>query len=71
MDPKVIANISNSVYYANGNKASLPLINADIRNNPGIFPTPDVMKKLFVLKVQDPKLYRVSTRAWTRGKSGT
>lgn len=70
MDPKVIANISNSVYYANGNKASLPLINADIRNNPGIFPTPDVMKKLFVLKVQDPKLDRVRTRAWTRVKSG-
>jgi putrescine transport system substrate-binding protein len=70
MDPKVIADVSNNMNYANGNKASLPLINADVRNNPGIFPTPDAMAKLFVLKVQDPKLDRVRTRAWTKVKSG-
>ncbi|MGD9424257.1 spermidine/putrescine ABC transporter substrate-binding protein PotF [Pantoea sp. NSTU24] len=70
MDPKVIADVSNKMNYANGNKASLPLINADIRNNPGIFPTPEAMSKLFVLKVQDPKLDRVRTRAWTKVKSG-
>jgi len=70
MDPKVIADVSNKMSYANGNKASLPLINADIRNNPGIFPTPEAMSKLFVLKVQDPKLDRARTRAWTRVKSG-
>lgn len=70
MDPKVIAGVSNAVFYANGNKASVPLINEDIRNNPGIFPTPETMAKLFVLKVQDPKLDRVRTRAWTKVKSG-
>ncbi|CUU23483.1 spermidine/putrescine ABC transporter substrate-binding protein PotF [Duffyella gerundensis] len=70
MDPKVIADVSDKVFYANGNKASLPLINADVRNNPGIFPTPDTLAKLFVLKVQDPKLDRVRTRAWTKVKSG-
>ncbi|MFU9137764.1 spermidine/putrescine ABC transporter substrate-binding protein PotF [Erwinia tasmaniensis] len=70
LEPKVIADISDKVFYANGNKASLTFINADIRNNPGIFPTPETMAKLFVLKVQDPKLDRVRTRAWTRVKSG-
>ncbi|MBA2815006.1 spermidine/putrescine ABC transporter substrate-binding protein PotF [Candidatus Pantoea persica] len=70
MDPKVIADVSNKMSYANGNKASLPLINADIRNSPGIFPTPEAMSKLFVLKVQDPKLDRARTRAWTRVESG-
>ncbi|MHB2055931.1 spermidine/putrescine ABC transporter substrate-binding protein PotF [Pantoea dispersa] len=70
MDPKVIADVSNKMNYANGNKASLPLINADVRNNPGIFPTPEAMAKLFVLKVQDPKLDRARTRAWTKVKSG-
>ena len=70
MDPRVIADVSDKVFYANGNKASLPLINADVRNNPGIFPTPDTLAKLFVLKVQDPKLDRVRTRAWTKVKSG-
>lgn len=70
MEPKVIADVSNKMFYANGNKASVPLINADIRDNPGIFPTPDAMSKLFVLEVQSPKLDRVRTRAWTKVKSG-
>lgn len=70
MDPNVIANISNKIYYASGNKTSLPLVNADVRNNPGIFPNAETMSKLFVLKVQDPKLDRVRTRAWTKVKSG-
>lgn len=70
MEPKVIADVSNKMFYANGNKASVPLINADIRDNPGIFPTPNAMSKLFVLEVQSPKLDRVRTRAWTKVKSG-
>lgn len=70
MDPKVMANISNSVYYASGNKASVPFVDEAIRNNPGVYPTPDTMAKLFTLKVQDPKLDRVRTRAWTKVKSG-
>ncbi|RWR02063.1 spermidine/putrescine ABC transporter substrate-binding protein [[Pantoea] beijingensis] len=70
MEPKVIADISNKMFYANGNKASVPLIDASVRDNPGIFPTPDIMSKLFVLKVQDPRLDRVRTRAWTKVKSG-
>ncbi|MFD1802967.1 extracellular solute-binding protein [Mixta tenebrionis] len=70
MDPQVIAHVSDSMFYANGNKASLPLVSADIRNNPGIFPSAETMAKLFVLKVQEPKLDRVRTRAWTKVKSG-
>ncbi|PKH24318.1 spermidine/putrescine ABC transporter substrate-binding protein PotF [Enterobacterales bacterium CwR94] len=70
MEPKVMANISNTIFYASGVKASLPFVNEAIRNNPGIYPTPETMQKLFVLKVQDPKLDRVRTRAWTKVKSG-
>ncbi|MBP2170572.1 putrescine transport system substrate-binding protein [Erwinia toletana] len=70
MEPKVIAEISNKMFYASGNKASVPLVEADVRNNPGIYPTEAAMAKLFILKVQDPKLDRVRTRAWTKVKSG-
>jgi len=70
MEPKVIADISNKMFYASGNKASLPLVEADIRNNPGIYPTEATMAKLFILKVQDQKIDRVRTRAWTKVKSG-
>ncbi|PIJ51282.1 spermidine/putrescine ABC transporter substrate-binding protein PotF [Erwinia sp. OLTSP20] len=70
MEPAVIANISNKMFYASGNKASLPLVDDSVRKNPGIYPTPDTMAKLFLLKVQQPKLDRVRTREWTRVKSG-
>ena len=70
MEPKVIAQISNTVYYASGNKAATPLVNEDVRNNPGIYPPADVQAKLFTLKVQDPKIDRVITRSWTKVKTG-
>jgi putrescine transport system substrate-binding protein len=70
MKPDVMANISNTVYYASGNLAATPLVNADVRNNPGIYPPADVRAKMFTLKVQEPKIDRVRTRAWTRVKSG-
>ncbi|MBS0967449.1 spermidine/putrescine ABC transporter substrate-binding protein PotF [Chimaeribacter arupi] len=70
MKPDVMANISNTVYYASGNLAATPLVNADVRNNPGIYPPEDVRAKMFTLKVQEPKIDRVRTRAWTRVKSG-
>jgi len=70
MEPKVIAQVSNTVYYASGNLAATPLVNADVRNNPGIYPPADVRAKLFTLKVQDPKIDRVITRSWTKVKTG-
>lgn len=70
MEPKVIAQVSNTVYYASGNKAARPLVNEEVRNNPGIYPPADVQAKLFSLKVQDPKIDRVITRSWTKVKTG-
>ncbi|TCL03849.1 MULTISPECIES: spermidine/putrescine ABC transporter substrate-binding protein PotF [Sodalis] len=70
MDPKVIAQVSNQIFYANGNLASTPLVDEAVRNNPGIYPPPDVRAKLFTLKVQPPAIDRVITRAWTKVKSG-
>ncbi|MGP9436019.1 spermidine/putrescine ABC transporter substrate-binding protein PotF [Ewingella sp. AOP8-B2-18] len=69
MEPKVIAQISNTVYYASGNLAATPLVNADVRNNPGIYPPDAVRAKMFTLKVQDPKIDRVITRSWTKVKT--
>lgn len=68
--PDVIAHISNYVYYANANQAATPLVDAAVRDNPGIYPPEDVRAKLFTLKVQSPKIDRVRTRSWTRVKSG-
>lgn len=53
--PDVVAHISDHVFYANANKAATPLVSAEVRDNPGIYPPADVRAKLFTLKVQDRK----------------
>lgn len=50
------------MFYANANKAATPLVSAEVRDNPGIYPPADVRAKLFTLKVQDPKIDRVHPR---------
>lgn len=60
--PDVVAHISDHVFYANANKAATPLVSAEVRENPGIYPPADVCAKLFTLKVQDPKIDRVRPR---------
>ncbi len=70
MRPDVIAKISDRGVLRQRQQASTPLVSETIRNNPAIYPPADVFAKLFTLKVQDPKIDRVRTRAWTKVKSG-
>jgi putrescine transport system substrate-binding protein len=70
MEPQITADITNFVSYASANKAAMPLIQEDIRTNPAIFPTPDVMANLWTNKVKDAKVDRVITRLWTEVKTG-
>ncbi|HBE9081002.1 spermidine/putrescine ABC transporter substrate-binding protein PotF [Serratia fonticola] len=70
LKPEVIADISNHVFYANAVKDATPLVNAEVRDNPNVYPPADIRAKLFTLNVQSPKLDRVITRAWTKVKSG-
>lgn len=70
MKPDVMAKISNYVSYASGNKASIPMVDAEIRNNPNIYPTDEMKPKLFALKVLPAKINREITREWTKVKTG-
>ena len=69
--PEVAARASNFIRYANGNVASQPLLDPDVRNNPSVYPTEEVLKRLFTIDTFDPKLQRLVTRAWTRLKTGS
>ncbi|MDG1582828.1 extracellular solute-binding protein [Pseudomonas sp. GOM6] len=71
LKPEVIAPITDYVAYPNGNAASTPLVAEEIRNNPGIYPTAETMKKLYVLGELSPKVQRAMTRSWSKIKSGT
>lgn len=68
--PDVIADVSNYVYYANGNRSSLPLLDPALANDPRIYPDEAVWERSFIMPVASPKLTRLRTRAWASLKSG-
>jgi len=68
--PEVAAKNSNFLSYANSNAASWPLVNADVKNNPAVFPTPDMMKKLVPDLPETPEFTRTLTRTWTKFRTG-
>lgn len=70
MEPKVAAAISNYVFYANANSASLPDVDEEVKTDPGIYPTDEVKANLFPDLADSPKFTRLLTRAWTKIKTG-
>jgi len=70
LDPHVIADITNEIYYGNDNLAARPFVKAEILNDPAIYPPPQVRARLFLPAEFDSKYQRLQTRAWMRIKSG-
>jgi putrescine transport system substrate-binding protein len=70
MKPEVAAANSNFVQYANGNAASVPLLDAAVRDNPGVYPPPEVMAKLFPNLARSAEFTRQLNRTWTRFTTG-
>lgn len=70
MRPDIMAEISNSVSYANAIPSSKPMLKPEIRNNPGIYPAESVKQHLFTFAVVPTKIDRVYTRVWTTVKTG-
>lgn len=68
--PEVIAGITDYVAYANAVPASLEFIDEEVREDPDIYPPPEVMERLFGLKVKPRSVDRVYTRTWTRVRTG-
>ncbi len=70
MDAENMAAASNYVYYANGNKASQPLLLEDVIGDPAIYPDEETVKNLYTARPYPAKVQRVVTRMWTKIKSG-
>ncbi len=70
MKPEITAAITNTVYYANANTASLPLVDPEIAGDPAIFPTDAVKANLFPAVTHDARTDRMITRLWTRVRTG-
>jgi len=67
---EVAAKNSNFISFANSNAASWPMVDAAVKNNPGIFPTPEAMKKLVPDLPETAEFTRQLTRTWTRFRTG-
>jgi putrescine transport system substrate-binding protein len=68
--PDVAARNTNFIQYPSGNLAAQAMVDKEVLNNPGIYPTPEAMKKLFTVTAYDQKSQRELSRTWTRIKSG-
>jgi putrescine transport system substrate-binding protein len=69
MDPKVVANITNFIGFANANSASLPLLDASIASDPIVFPPRGQQQRLFVQTEDSPEQSRAITRLWQKFKT--
>jgi putrescine transport system substrate-binding protein len=68
--PEIIARASNFTRYANANAAATPMVEAAIRNDPNVYPTPELATRLFVTTTKDQALLRDVNRQWTKVLTG-
>ncbi len=70
MRPDVIAPITDFVSYANANAKATELVNEEIRNDQGVYPSTEVIAKLVDPSTLPDDESRARVRAWTSIKSG-
>ncbi|MGV8919749.1 MAG: extracellular solute-binding protein [Pseudomonas sp.] len=63
--PGSMAELTNSLYFANANQASTAMVDKDIVNDPNIYPSEDVRAHLFGEQSLPAKVMRERMRAWT------
>ncbi|HEX7637531.1 MAG TPA: extracellular solute-binding protein [Burkholderiaceae bacterium] len=68
--PQVHASLTNKVFYANPNKASLPYVNKDVANNPSVFLKPEDLAHMTVPDTLPQDIKRKQTRVFTEFKTG-
>jgi putrescine transport system substrate-binding protein len=70
MIPQVIADISNFKRFANANVAALPLLLPSVKDDPAIYPPPELRAMLAVQLADTPEQTRAITRVWQKFKTG-
>jgi putrescine transport system substrate-binding protein len=70
LQPGVIADITNAVWYPNPNLPATALVKPEIRNDPAVYPPEEIRRRLYLDLPASAAYERARTRAWTRLKSG-
>ncbi len=69
MEPEIAAEICRTMHYSSPNREALPLLPPEIRNHPAIFPPPEAVKRLELIRDLGETTV-VYDRLWTEVKSG-
>jgi putrescine transport system substrate-binding protein len=69
LEPRVIAQVTNDIHYANDNRAARAFVDPAILDDPAVYPPPQVEARLYLSDEADPALERLRTRTWTRVKT--
>ena len=70
LQPEVISKVSEYVGYANPNSKADAIMDQELRHNPSVYPSQEVLDRLYVSIPLPPKVQRLETRSWTKIKSG-
>ena len=70
LQPQVMAEVSDYIRYANANLKATPLLSAEVRDNPAIYPDAQTRERLFTQTIQSPASTRLITRTWNMVKIG-
>ncbi len=68
--PDVIADVTNTVGYANASRVATPLVRPELREDPAIYPDAGVKARMSTPQVLAPKAERLRSRSWSRVKYG-
>ena len=69
LEPRVIADITNFIHYANDNAAPSAYVNPQILGDPAVYLPAAVEARLYHAVESGPALERLRTRTWTRIKT--
>lgn len=69
--PDVIARASNYVFFPNGNLAAQPLLDAEVLNDPAVYPPDFVIEWMYSAEVQTQQEERAIADLWARLLPGT
>jgi putrescine transport system substrate-binding protein len=70
MRPAISASVTRFIGFATANGAAVPLLEPAVRNNPIIYPPPEVRRWFELQRVYTPEENQAFTRAWLTFKSG-
>ncbi|SES70385.1 extracellular solute-binding protein [Thorsellia anophelis] len=64
LDPQVIAEISDYVFYANANVPAKKYMNKELVSDNNIYPPQSVLETLYTLELKSPRIERAIQRVW-------